>query len=194
MRREVLLGLHLVFFEFIVAERIFRDPLVAQAVEDKVAQTVHHGDRSVVAAAVGGLQEEVEAVQKLVVHPFDGNVLGFAALGEILFEVAQQPLVLVCRALRDAHAHFGRSFRIRKRMVKVSCLITRDILRIDKTSARKLYCGVKRSKTMYCGLKRWQSCFRKPKSSLPTFLPPNSFLRLAFRFRFGESVETFAKW
>ena len=107
MRREVLLGLHLVFFEFIVAERIFRDPLVAQAVEDKVAQTVHHGDRSVVAAAVGGLQEEVEAVQKLVVHPFDGNVLGFAALGEILFEVAQQPLVFVCRALRDAHAHFG---------------------------------------------------------------------------------------
>ena len=143
---------------------------------------------------MGGLQEEVEAVQKLVVHPFDGNVLGFAALGEILFEVAQQPLVLVCRALRDAHAHFGRPFRIRKRMVKVSCLITRDILRIDKTSARKLYCGVKRSKTMYCGLKRWQSCFRKPKSSLPTFLPPNSFLRLAFRFRFGESVETFAKW
>ena len=61
----------------------------------------------VVAAAVGGLQEEVEAVQKLVVHPFDGNVLGFAALGEILFEVAQQPLVFVCRALRDAHAHFG---------------------------------------------------------------------------------------
>ena len=59
------------------------------------------------AAAVGGLQEEVEAVQKLVVHPFDGNVLGFAALGEILFEVAQQPLVFVCRALRDAHAHFG---------------------------------------------------------------------------------------
>ena len=89
------------------------------------------------------MQEEVEAVQKLVVHPFDGNVLGFAALGEILFEIAQQPLVFVCRALRDAHAHFGRSFRIRKRMVKVSCLITRDILRIDKTSARKLYCGVK---------------------------------------------------
>ena len=56
---------------------------------------------------MGGLQEEVEAVQKLVVHPFDGNVLGFAALGEILFEVAQQPLVFVCRALRDAHAHFG---------------------------------------------------------------------------------------
>ena len=194
MRREVLFGLHLVLFEFIVAERIFRDPLVAQAVEDKVAQTVHDGDRPVVAAAVGGLQEEVEAVQKLVVHPFDGNVLGFAALGEILFEVAQQPLVLVCRALRDAHAHFGRPFRIRKRMVKVSCLITRDILRIDKTSARKLYSGVKRSKTMYCGLKRWQSCFRKPKSSLPTFLPPNSFLRLAFRFRFGESVETFEKW
>ena len=194
MRRKMLFGLHLVLFEFIVAERIFRDPLVAQAVEDEVAQTVHDGDRPVVAAAVGGLQEEVEAVQKLVVHPFNGNILGFAALGEILFEVAQQPLVLVCRALRDAHAHFGRSFRIRKRMVKVSCLITRDILRIDKTSARKLYCGVKRSKTMYCGLKRWQSCFRKPKSSLPTFLPPNSFLRLAFRFRFGESVETFAKW
>lgn len=194
MRRKVLFGLHLVLFEFIVAERIFRDPLVAQAVEDEVAQTVHDGDRPVVAAAVGGLQEEVEAVQKLVVHPFNGNILGFAALGEILFEVAQQPLVLVCRALRDAHAHFGRSFRIRKRMVKVSCLITRDILRIDKTSARKLYCGVKRSKTMYCGLKRWQSCFRKPKSSLSTFLPPNSFLRLAFRFRFGESVETFAKW
>ena len=194
MRREVLFGLHLVLFEFIVAERIFRDPLVAQAVEDEVAQTVHDGDRPVVAAAVGGLQEEVEAVQKLVVHPFNGNILGFAALGEILFEVAQQPLVLVCRALRDAHAHFGRPFRIRKRMVKVSCLITRDILRIDKTSARKLYCGVKRSKTMYCGLKRWQSRFRKPKSALPTFLPPNSFLRLAFRFRFGESVETFAKW
>ena len=194
MRRKVLFGLHLVLFEFVVAERVFRNPLVAQAVEDKVAQTVHHGDRSVVAAAVGGLQEEVEAVQKLVVHPFNGNILGFAALGEILFEVAQQPLVLVCRALRDAHAHFGRSFRIRKRMVKVSCLITRDILRIDKTSARKLYCGVKRSKTMHCGLKRWQSRFRKPKSALPTFLPPNGFLRLAFRFRFGESVETFAKW
>ena len=29
------------------------------------------------------------------------------ALGEILFEVAQQPFVLVGRALRDAHAHFG---------------------------------------------------------------------------------------
>lgn len=70
---------------------------------------------------------------------------------------------------------------------------TRDILRIDKTSARKLYCGVKRSKTMYCGLKRWQSRFRKPKSALPTFLPPNGFLRLAFRFRFGESFEAFAK-
>ena len=107
MRRKVLFGLHLVLFEFIVAERIFRDPLVAQAVEDEVAQTVHDGDRPVVAAAVGGLQEEVEAVQKLVVHPFDGNVLGFAALGEILFEIAQQPLVFVCRALRDAHAHFG---------------------------------------------------------------------------------------
>lgn len=107
MRRKVLFGLHLVLFEFVVAERIFRNPLVAQAVEDKVAQAVHHGDRPVVAAAVGGLQEEVEAVQKLVVHPFDGNVLGFAALGEILFEVAQQPLVFVCRALRDAHAHFG---------------------------------------------------------------------------------------
>ena len=194
MRRKVLFGLHLVFFEFIVAERIFRDPLVAQAVEDEVAQTVHDGDRPVVAAAVGGLQEEVEAVQKLVVHPFNGNILGFAALGEILFEVAQQPLVLVCRALRDAHAHFGRSFRIRKRMVKVSCLITRDILRIDKTSARKLYCGVKRSKTVHCELKRWQFRFRKPKLSLPTFLPPCGFLRVAFRFRLGESVETFVRW
>lgn len=70
---------------------------------------------------------------------------------------------------------------------------TRDILRIDKTSARKLYCGVKCSKTMHCGLKRWQSRFRKPKSALPTFLPPNGFLRLAFRFRFEESVEAFAK-
>ena len=109
MRREVLLGLHLVLLELVVAERVFRDPLVAQAVEDKVAQTVHHGDRPVVAAAVSGLQEEVEAVQKLVVHPFDGNVFGFAALGEILFEVAQQPLVLVGRALRDAHADFGLS-------------------------------------------------------------------------------------
>jgi hypothetical protein len=29
MRRKVLFGLHLVLFEFIVAERIFRDPLVA---------------------------------------------------------------------------------------------------------------------------------------------------------------------
>ena len=159
MRREVLLGLHLVFFEFIVAERIFRNPLVAQ--------TVHHGDRPVVAATVGGLQEEVEAVQKLVVHPFDGNVLGFAALGEILFQVAQQPLVLVDRALRDAHAHFGRPFRIRKRMVKVSSLITRDILRIDKTSARKLYCGVKCSKTVYCELKRWQSVFGSPNRLCP---------------------------
>ena len=36
MRRKVLFGLHLVLFEFIVAERIFRDPLVAQAVEDEV--------------------------------------------------------------------------------------------------------------------------------------------------------------
>ena len=26
---------------------------------------------------------------------------------EELFEIAQQPLVFVCRALRDAHAHFG---------------------------------------------------------------------------------------
>ena len=88
MRREMLFGLHLVLFEFVVAERVFRDPLIAQTIEDKVAQTIHHGDRPVVAAAVGSLQEEVEAVQKLVVHPFDGNVLGFAALGEILFEVA----------------------------------------------------------------------------------------------------------
>ena len=107
MRRKVLFGLHLVLFEFIVAERIFRDPLVAQAVEDEVAQTVHDGDRPVVAAAVGGLQEEVEAVQKLVVHPLDGNVLGLAALGEVLFQVAQQPFVLVGRALRDAHAHLA---------------------------------------------------------------------------------------
>ena len=78
-------------------------------------------------------------------------------------------------------------------MVKVSCLITRDILRIDKTSARKLYCGVNRSKTMYCEPKRWQFRFLKPKSPLPTFLPPGGFLRLAFRFRFGGSVEAFAK-
>ena len=63
MRRKVLFGLHLVLFEFIVAERIFRDPLVAQAVEDEVAQTVHDGDRPVVAAAVGGVREEVEALK-----------------------------------------------------------------------------------------------------------------------------------
>ena len=45
---------------------------------------------------------------------------------------------------------------------------------------------------MHCGLKRWQSRFRKPKSALPTFLPPNGFLRLAFRFRFGgEHLETY---
>ena len=70
-------------------------------------KTVLDGDRPVVAAAVGGLQEEVEAVQKLVVHPLDGNVLGLAALGEVLFQVAQQPFVLVGRALRDAHAHLA---------------------------------------------------------------------------------------
>lgn len=49
----------------------------------------------------------VEAVQKLVVHSLDGDVLGLAALGEILFQLAQQPFILVGRALRDAHAHFG---------------------------------------------------------------------------------------
>ena len=107
MRRKVLFGLHLVLFEFIVAERIFRDPLVAQAVEDKIAQAVHDGDRPVVAAAVGGLQEEVEAVQELIVHPLDGNVFGLAAPGEILFQVAQQPFVLVGRTLRDAYAHLA---------------------------------------------------------------------------------------
>lgn len=78
-------------------------------------------------------------------------------------------------------------------MVKVSCLITRDILRIDKTSAKKLYCSVKCSKTMYCEPKRWQFRFRKPKSPLPTFLPPGGFPQIAFRFRFGGSVEAFAK-
>ena len=89
MRREVLYGLHLVLFEFIVAERIFRDPLVAQAVEREVAQTVHDGDRPVVATAVGGLQEEVEAVQKFVIHPLDGYILFLAAFGEVLLQIAQ---------------------------------------------------------------------------------------------------------
>ena len=45
----------------------------------------------VVAAAVGGLQEEVEAVQKLVVHPLDGEMSSaLPRWGEVLFQVAQQ--------------------------------------------------------------------------------------------------------
>ena len=299
MRRKVLFGLHLVLFEFVVAERVFRDPLVAQAVEDKVAQTVHHGDRSVVAAAVGGLQEEVEAVQKLVVHPLDGNVLGLAALGEVLFQVAQQPFVLVGRALRDAHAHLalpplrvvgeacdehhrvagrvevalldlrrigrialgqqlgadvddfdaeivqslvdlnGQLVRSHRALLVLvprfgiavalsvdllpepsgrnacedgrqsvflrssfphqekngKCLLSHDveIFLVNKTSARENYYDVKHSETVHCKRIREQAPSHGPFFGSVPFRAPASLPRTAFRFRFGESVEAFAK-
>ena len=60
-------------------------------------------------------------------------------------------------------------------MVKVSCLITRDILRIDKTPARKLYCGVKRSKTEHCESKGWQFRFRKAEIASAHLLATRRF-------------------
>ena len=102
--REVLFGLRLILLEFVVAEGILGNPFVAQAVEYEVAQTIHDGLGSVVAAAVCRLQEEAESVEKLVVHPLDGNILLRAALGEVLFQIAQQPFVLVRCPLGDTHA------------------------------------------------------------------------------------------
>lgn len=50
------------------------------------------------------LQEEAESVEKFVVHSLDGNILLRAALGKVLFQIAQQPFVLVGCPLGDAHA------------------------------------------------------------------------------------------
>lgn len=299
VRREVFFGLHLVFLELVVAERIFRNPLVAQAVEDEVAQTVHDGNRPVVAAAVSGLQEEVEAVQELVVHPLDGNVFGLAAPGEILFQVAQQPFVLVGRTLRDAYAHlalpplrvvgkardehhrvagrvqvalldlrsigriaFGQQFgadvddfdaEIVQSLVDLNgqlvrphrtllvlvprfgiavalgvdllpepsgrntcedgrqpvlfrssfshqekdgkCLLSHDveILGVNKTPAREIYCDVKRSKTAHYSRIRERALPNGSFLGSAPFRVPASLPRTAFRFRFGKSTETFAK-
>ena len=85
--REVLFGLRLILLELVVAEGILGNPFVAQTVEYEVTQTVHDGHGTVVAAAVCRLQEEAESVEKLVVHPLDGNVLLRTALGEILFQI-----------------------------------------------------------------------------------------------------------
>lgn len=57
------------------------------------------------------------------------------------------------------------------------CLLSHDVefLGVNKTSARKLYCGVKRSKTMHCGLKGGSPVFGSPNCLCPPFCHPAVF-------------------
>ncbi|WP_418389123.1 hypothetical protein, partial [Alistipes finegoldii] len=87
---------------------------------------------------------------------------------------------------------FGRPFRIRKRMANVSCLMTLKF-GVNKTPARENYYGVKRRKTTHCIYIRERISPNGPFFGSVPFRAPASLPQTAFRFRFGESAEAFAK-
>ncbi len=78
-------------------------------------------------------------------------------------------------------------------MANVSCLMTLNFFGVNKTSAREIYYDVKRSETTHCKRIREQVPSRDPFFGSAPFRAPASFLRVAFRFRLGESFESFAK-
>ena len=102
----MLFGLYFILFEFVILERIFIDPFVADAVEHEIAKAVQYAYRTVMATPMGCLQKEIESIEKFVVDVFHRNIVVFASFGKIFFQITQQPIVFVCRALCNADADF----------------------------------------------------------------------------------------
>jgi len=64
---------------------------------------------------------------------------------------------------------------------------------VNKTPARENYYGVKRRKTTHCIYIRERISPNGPFFGSVPFRAPASLPQTAFRFRFGESAEAFAK-
>jgi len=63
---QMILYLVILLFELVVLERVLGYPLVLQAIEHEILKTAKQIDRSVVLAALAGLEESVKAVYILV--------------------------------------------------------------------------------------------------------------------------------
>lgn len=84
-----------------IPKRVFIDPFVADAVENEILNTAQQVDRSVRFAEVCCLQKSVEAIDIGIVQGREQNIVLFVLCHRIFFQVAQYPVILVCRQLGD---------------------------------------------------------------------------------------------
>ena len=95
------------------------------------------------ATAVADLQEETESVEELAVHPLNGNILLWAAQGEVLFQITQQSFVFVGCPLGDAWTDrrlpvfLEPSLSHQEKDCKDSCLMALKILQLTKRRQEK---------------------------------------------------------
>lgn len=77
----------MLLLELIVSERVFLDPLVAQAVTGEVLDAIEQIHSVVVLASVGCLQKGIEPVEKLVTDRREQNILSLVMCSDIFFQI-----------------------------------------------------------------------------------------------------------